>query len=203
MTTRMTSTHCTSTIAWRFTTWTPTSTSTESEHECAHCHTSSLIIHTHWLKNESLAFHSHPYPWPSTWLSLFDSTLSALYFVTFLLSVFLSFFFLFYLELFPEFLYTKDMENLRHSAANESEDTYDVFNSPTENDVKFEICEQNTLTRHIFSCLSALMIMSHTTLAQVLVRVIPSMCHAPVCLISLRPSLRTLHLSLSSSDSSS
>ena len=28
------------------------------------------------------------------------------------------------------------------------------------------LCEQNTLTRHIFSCLSALMIMSHTTLAQ-------------------------------------
>ena len=28
------------------------------------------------------------------------------------------------------------------------------------------ICEQNTLTRHIFWCLSALMIMSHTTLAQ-------------------------------------
>ena len=27
------------------------------------------------------------------------------------------------------------------------------------------VCEQNTLTRHIFSCLSALMIMSHTTLA--------------------------------------
>ena len=25
------------------------------------------------------------------------------------------------------------------------------------------VCEQNTLTRHIFSCLSALMMMSHTT----------------------------------------
>ena len=33
----------------------------------------------------------------------------------------------------------------------------------------------------------------HTTLAQLLVRVIPSMCHAPVCLISLRPTRRTLH----------
>ena len=64
-------------------------------------------------------------------MSLFDSTLSALYFFTFLLSVFLSLFFLFYLELFLELLYTKDMENLRHSAANESEVTYDVFNSPT------------------------------------------------------------------------
>ena len=45
--------------------------------------------------------------------------------------------------------------------------------------------------------------MCDTTLAQVFVRVIPSMCHAPVCLISLRPSLRTLHLSLPSSTSSS
>ena len=65
------------------------------------------------------------------WLFLFDSTFSALYFFTFLLSVFLSLFFFFYLELLPELLYTKDMENLSHSAANESEDTYDVFNSPT------------------------------------------------------------------------
>ena len=46
-------------------------------------------------------------------------------------SVFLSLFFLFYLELFPELLYTKDMANLRCSAAEESEDTYEVFNSPT------------------------------------------------------------------------
>ena len=38
---------------------------------------------------------------------------------------------------------------------------------------------------------------------KVLVRVIPSMCHAPVCLIALRPSLRTLHLSPPSSTSSS
>ena len=34
-------------------------------------------------------------------------------------------------------------------------------------------------------------------------RVMPSMRHAPVCLISLRPSLRILHLSLPSSTSSS
>ena len=65
-------------------------------------------------------------------MSLFDSTFSALYFFLFLLSVFISFFFLFYLELFPELLYTKDMANLRHSAANESEDTDDVCNSPTQ-----------------------------------------------------------------------
>ena len=41
-------------------------------------------------------------------------------------------------------------------------------------------CEQNTLTRHLFSCLRALVTICHTTLAQVFVRVIPSMCHAPV-----------------------
>ena len=34
------------------------------------------------------------------------------------------------------------------------------------NGITAEDCEQNTLTRHIFSCFSALMIMSHTTLAQ-------------------------------------
>ena len=49
-------------------------------------------------------------------------------FLLFLLSVS---FFHFYLELFPERLYTKDMANLRRSATNESEDTYDVFNPPT------------------------------------------------------------------------
>ena len=43
-------------------------------------------------------------------------------------------------------------------------------------------CEQNTLTRHIFSCLRARLMMSHTALAQGAVRVIPSICHAPVCL---------------------
>ena len=60
-------------------------------------------------------------------------------------------------------------------------------------------CEQNTLTRHIFSYLSALMILSHTTLAQVFVRVIPSMFHVLECLTSLR--LSTLHSSQSLSSS--
>ena len=54
-----------------------------------------------------------------------------------------------------------------------------------------------------FSCLCALVMLCHTTLAQVFVRFISSMCHAPVCLISPRPSLHTLHLSLPSSASSS
>ena len=36
--------------------------------------------------------------------------------------------------------------------------------------------EQNTLTRHIFSCLHACLTVSHVTLAQSVVRVIPSMC---------------------------
>ena len=64
-------------------------------------------------------------------------------------------------------------------------------------------CEQNTLTRHIFSCLHACLTVSHVTLAQGVVRVIPSMFHALVCLTSLR--LSTLHSSqsLPSSTSSS
>ena len=64
-------------------------------------------------------------------------------------------------------------------------------------------CEQNTLTRHIFSCLRACFMLSHTTLAQVFVRVMPSMFHALVCLTSL--GLSTLHSSeaLPSSTSSS
>ena len=75
------------------------------------------------------AFHTHLHDHPCVrWLSLFDSTLSALYFFLFLLSVPV---FLFHLELFPELLYTKDMANLRRSATNESEDTYDVFHPPT------------------------------------------------------------------------
>ena len=56
-----------------------------------------------------------------------------------------------------------------------------------------KICEQNTLTRHIFSYLSALMIMCHMTLAEVLVRVIPSMCHAPGCVSDVSS---TLHFAL-------
>ena len=63
--------------------------------------------------------------------------------------------------------------------------------------------EQNTLTRHIFSCLHACLTVSHVTLAQGVVRVIPSMCHAPVCLISLRLSTLYSSQSLSSSTSSS
>ena len=59
------------------------------------------------------------------------------------------------------------------------------------------------LTRHIFSCLHVCWTVSHVTLAQGVVRVIPSMSHALVCLTSLR--LSTLHSSrsLSSSTSSS
>ena len=64
-------------------------------------------------------------------------------------------------------------------------------------------CKQYTSHVTFFSCLCALVMMCHTTLAQVIVHVISSMCHAPECLISLRPSLRTLRLSLPSSTSSS
>ena len=70
---------------------------------------------------------SHPSPCHTReWLSLFDSTYSTLYFPAFLLSVFLFPFFHLSDEQQPE-LNKKDMENLRHSAANEGEDTYDVF----------------------------------------------------------------------------
>ena len=65
------------------------------------------------------------------------------------------------------------------------------------------VSEQNTSHVTFFLCLRALVTICHTTLAQVFVRVISSMCHAPECLIFLRPSLRTLHLSLPSSTSSS
>ena len=60
-------------------------------------------------------------------------------------------------------------------------------------------CEQNTSHFTLFSCLRARVTICHTTSAQVFVRVISSMFHAPVCLIALRPSLRTLPLSLPSS----
>ena len=49
------------------------------------------------------------------------------------MSVFLSLFFHLNHELQAEH-HNKDMENLRHSAANESEDTHDVFNFPHRND---------------------------------------------------------------------
>ena len=113
--------NCTSTIAWRITTCT----------EPARIVSQSLII-TLTFHGSSWVLHlSHPSPCHTReWLSLFDSTFSALHFFTFLLSIFLFPFFHLSDEQQPE-LYKKNMENLRHSAANESEDTYDVFNSPT------------------------------------------------------------------------
>ena len=62
-------------------------------------------------------------------------------------------------------------------------------------------CEQNTLKRHILSCFRACLILSHMTLAQGVVRVIPFMCHAPVCLIFLQPSLFALSICLFTSPS--
>ena len=123
MTTRMTSTHCTSTIAWRFTTWTPTSTSTESAHECAHCHTSSLIIHTHMAQAESCTFHPISIPSMcalvvSLWLDLLHSLLLSLPPVCHLLP--------------PQRRANKKfMENLHNSANNGCEDTYDFLYLPT------------------------------------------------------------------------
>ena len=67
-------------------------------------------------------------------------------------------------------------------------------------DVRQESCKQNTLTRHIFSCFSALITVSHVTLAQGVMRVIPSMSHAHcvVVLIPLRLSISHSSHSLSS-----
>ena len=125
MTTRMTSTHCTSTIAWRFTTLTSTST------ECTHARivSLSLIIHTHiWLKFFALCHPSstcHPCE-----RCLFDSTYSTIYFPAFLQSVFLFPFFHLSDEQQPE-LNKKIMENLCDSANNGAEGTYDVLHLPT------------------------------------------------------------------------
>ena len=86
----------------------------------------SHFHHTHILAQfESCTLHTHLHGHPRE-RSLFTLILSTLYLFTFLLSVFL--FPVFHLnhELQPE-LYQKDMENLRHSAANEGEDTYDVL----------------------------------------------------------------------------
>ena len=127
MTTRMTSTHCTSTIAWRFTTVTSTST------ECTHARTvsPSLVIHTHiWLKFEPCphSTHDHHHGHPCG-CCLFDLT-SSFYLFAFLLSVFLSLFFHLSDEQQPE-LNKKIMENLCDSANNGGEGTYDVLYLPT------------------------------------------------------------------------
>ena len=44
-------------------------------------------------------------------------------------------------------------------------------------------------TSPFFSCFRACLMMSHTTLAQVFVRVVPSMCHAPGCVFDLSSTL--------------
>ena len=70
---------------------------------CTHCFT-VLDHHTHipWLKSSLAPFTPSPCHPCVRWLSLFDSTFSALYFFTFLLSVFLSLFFLSYHEALHE-----------------------------------------------------------------------------------------------------
>ena len=111
--------HRTSTIAWRITTCT----------EFARIVSQSLIITlTFMAQAESCTF--HPISTPSTWLSLFDSTYSTLYFSAFLLSVFLFPFFHLSDEQQPE-LNKKFMENLHNSANNGGEGTYDVLHLPT------------------------------------------------------------------------
>ena len=55
-------------------------------------------------------------------------------------------------------------------------------------------CKQYISHVMFFSCLCAFVMLCYTTLAPMFVGVISSVCHALECLISLRPSLRTLHL---------
>ena len=43
------------------------------------------------------------------------------------------------------------------------------------------VCERNTLSRHLFSCLHAYLALSYTTVAQSVVRITSSMCHAFDC----------------------
>ena len=56
-------------------------------------------------------------------------------------------------------------------------------------------CEQNTLTRHIFSCFTAHILMSYVTLAQGVLRALHPMCHphGVVVLILFDSPLCTLH----------
>ena len=119
---------CTSTEAWR--------TCTESAR--IFVHSCWWLSHIHsWLKSWALShsIHGHPHGAPSF------TRLSTFYFFLFLLSVPV---FLFHLELFPELLYTKCMaNNLRCSAAEESEGTLNVFHSLTNNGA----CRKHTLSR--------------------------------------------------------
>ena len=101
---------CTSTDAWR--------TCTETARIFV---PQSVMIPAHLMAQVLSAFTLHP--WSSTWRILSDST-SPFFFYLFLLSVTV---FFFHLELFPELHYTKDMANLRCSAAEESEDTLNVW----------------------------------------------------------------------------
>ena len=65
--------------------------------------------------------------------------------------------------------------------------------SSTESPSSAKPCEQNTLTRHIFSFLHALISMSHVTLVQGVLRT-SSMCHLHVVVLILSdPLLCTLH----------
>ena len=119
MTTRMTSTHCTSTIAWRFTTCVPTSTSTEGTWCLTFLYTSSTL--TLAQVRALSALHSRPSSWHPCGCCLFD-LISSFYLFAFLLSVFLFPFFHLSDEQQPE-LNKKIMENLCDSATNGCEGT--------------------------------------------------------------------------------
>ena len=112
--TTLTQCTCTSTDAWRTCTETARASSTVCD-DTAH-------LMTQVLSGIHIVTHGHIHGRIS--LTRFSLSTSS--------SSFLSVpVFLFYLELFPELLYTKVMANLRCSAAEESEDTLNAFISPT------------------------------------------------------------------------
>ena len=128
MTTELTTLHRTSPLAWHCTISTLTYSSIERAHVVlflAHFITLTFGFSSSLVRTSSTC---HP-----CGRCLFDSTYSTFYFPAFLLSVFLFPFFHLSDEQQPE-LNKKIMENLRHSAANGSEDTYDVLYLPTESD---------------------------------------------------------------------
>ena len=129
MTTEMTTLHCTSPLAWHFTTCTPTSTFTE----CAHARIVSFASYTSFTLTlaqvralSALSLHHHGHPCGCFLFTL----ISSFYLFTFFLSIFLFPFFNLSDEQQPE-LNQKIMENLRYSATNGGEGTYDVLYLPT------------------------------------------------------------------------
>ena len=129
MTTEMTTLHRTSPLAWHCTLSTLTSTFTESaHHELAQFCSLHISSHSHWLKFEPCPHSTHGHPHVIHVCDLFTLN-SILHFSAFFLSFFLFPFFHLSDEQQPE-LNEKIMENLRCSATNGGEGTYDILYLP-------------------------------------------------------------------------